>query len=101
MLFSCVSNAHANLLVMQSSQEDCVTSPKIIWIIIFIFRPPPNYWLHKHVLIKSVILFEVIGAASKGKLDVVTSMGASATIDYNKESIKDKVYTFVLLITVF
>lgn len=28
-------------------------------------------------------------------------MGASATIDYNKESIKDKVYTFVLLIKVF
>ncbi|XP_078384582.1 quinone oxidoreductase-like protein 2 homolog isoform X2 [Oculina patagonica] len=34
---------------------------------------------------------QVIGAASKDKLDVVTSMGASATIDYNKESIKDKV----------
>ncbi|XP_020611230.1 quinone oxidoreductase-like protein 2 homolog [Orbicella faveolata] len=34
---------------------------------------------------------KVIGAASKDKLDVVTSMGASATIDYNKESIKDKV----------
>ena len=40
---------------------------------------------------KSVVLFEVIGAASKDKLDVVTSMGASATIDYNQESIKDKV----------
>jgi len=48
------------------------------------------------VLMKSVVLFEVIGAASKEKLDVVTSMGASATIDYNKESIKDKVlYAFV------
>ena len=46
---------------------------------------------------KSVVLFEVIGAASKDKLDVVTSMGASVTIDYNKESIKDKVYTFVLI----
>ena len=40
---------------------------------------------------KSFVLFEVIGAASKDKLDVVTSMGASATIDYNQESIKDKV----------
>ena len=48
------------------------------------------------VLMKSVVLFEVIGAASKEKLDVVTSMGASATIDYNKENIKDKVlYAFV------
>ena len=44
-----------------------------------------------HVFMKSVVLFEVIGAASKNKLDVVTSMGASATIDYNQESIKDKV----------
>ena len=34
---------------------------------------------------------KVIGAASKDKLDVVTTMGASATIDYNKDSIKDKV----------
>ncbi|KAJ7376390.1 hypothetical protein OS493_034912 [Desmophyllum pertusum] len=34
---------------------------------------------------------KVIGAASKDKLDVVRTMGASATIDYNKESIKDKV----------
>ena len=36
-------------------------------------------------------VFKVIGAASKDKLDVVTTMGASATIDYNKDSIKDKV----------
>lgn len=55
-----------------------------------------------NLLMKSVVLFEVIGAASKDKLDVVTSMGASATIDYNKESIKDKVlYTYVLLIKAF
>lgn len=34
---------------------------------------------------------KVIGAASKDKLDVVTTMGASSTIDYNKDSIKEKV----------
>ena len=55
-----------------------------------------------HLLTKSVVVFEVIGAASKDKLDVVTRMGASATIDYNKESIKDKVlYTFLLWIKAF
>ena len=55
---------------------------------LFIDSPPDiNY----HILMKSFVLFEVIGAASKDKLDVVTSMGASATIDYNQESIKDKV----------
>lgn len=46
-------------------------------------------------MLKTVVLFQVIGAASKDKLDVVTNMGASATIDYNKESIRDKVYPFV------
>lgn len=34
---------------------------------------------------------KVIGAASKDKLDVVATMGASSTIDYNKDSIKEKV----------
>ena len=38
-----------------------------------------------------LIFLKVIGAASKEKLDVVKSMGASAVIDYNTDSIKDKV----------
>lgn len=42
-------------------------------------------------------VFKVIGAASKDKLDVVTTMGASATIDYNKDGIKDKVIFLVSL----
>ena len=95
-LFSVTSITNQTFLEQQENLEECRKRG------LFIFRPPPKYWLHiKHVLIKSAILFEVIGAASKDKLDVVTSMGASATIDYNKESIKDKVYTFVLLIKVF
>ncbi|KAK2571543.1 Quinone oxidoreductase-like protein 2-like protein, partial [Acropora cervicornis] len=34
---------------------------------------------------------KVIGAASKEKLDVIKEMGASATIDYKNENIRDKV----------
>ena len=41
-----------------------------------------------------LIFPKVIGAASKEKLDVVKSMGASAVIDYNTDSIKDKVKRF-------
>lgn len=41
-----------------------------------------------------LIFLKVIGAASKEKLDVVKSMGASAVIDYNTDSIKDKVKRF-------
>lgn len=41
-----------------------------------------------------LIFQKVIGAASKEKLDVVKSLGASAVIDYNTESIKDKVKMF-------
>jgi NADPH:quinone reductase-like Zn-dependent oxidoreductase len=33
----------------------------------------------------------VIGAASSDKLKIVENYGAMATIDYTKESIKDKV----------
>ena len=42
-----------------------------------------------------LIFLKVIGAASKEKLDVVKSMGASAVIDYNTDSIKDKVKMFL------
>ena len=41
-----------------------------------------------------LIFLKVIGAASKEKLDVVKSLGASAVIDYNTDSIKDKVKIF-------
>ena len=41
-----------------------------------------------------LIFLKVIGASSKEKLDVVKSMGASAVIDYNTDSIKDKVKRF-------
>ena len=34
---------------------------------------------------------KVIGAASKEKLDVIREMGASATIDYKNENIREKV----------
>ena len=43
----------------------------------------------------SLIFLKVIGAASKEKLDVVKSMGASAVIDYNTDSIKEKVMFFI------
>ena len=42
-----------------------------------------------------LIFLKVIGAASKEKLDVVKSLGASAVIDYNTESVKDKVNMFL------
>lgn len=38
---------------------------------------------------------KVIGAASKEKLDVIREMGASATIDYKNENIRDKVYMWI------
>ena len=38
---------------------------------------------------------KVIGAASKEKLDVIREMGASATIDYKNENIRDKVDTWI------
>ena len=42
-----------------------------------------------------LIFLKVIGAASKEKLDVVKSLGASAVIDYNTESVKEKVNMFL------
>ena len=45
------------------------------------------------LLFPYLIFLKVIGAASKEKLDVVKSMGASAVIDYNTDSIKEKVWS--------
>ncbi|KAM7429867.1 hypothetical protein ABFA07_019361 [Porites harrisoni] len=42
----------------------------------------------------NILQAKVIGAASKEKLDVVKSLGASAVIDYNTDSIKEKVKEF-------
>ena len=45
-----------------------------------------------------LIFLKVIGAASKEKLDVVKSLGASAVIDYNTESVKEKVNNYVFTV---
>lgn len=52
-----------------------------------------KYYFSLVILIYVTVLYvpQVIGAASGEKLEVVRNLGASETIDYHKESIKDKV----------